>query len=472
MKNLRAIFLLFFLSLFIFFLLPTTDPDLGWQIRCGEEIWQRHSLCSVNRFTVLLKDYSWPNHYWLYQAMVFPLYKLGGFGGLTIFNALLMSLAFLFFYLAIKNYLWEKILAAGLIIFWGWGVFSSGLRSQLFSFFFSCLILFLSTKLRQKTFWAAILPLIILVWANVHGGSVILGLILLFFLLTHQAVYQPKKIPLFIFVYLMSLSFTLFNPFGVAIYQDAWRHFAGVNLAGLIAEWVPPSPLAWWSILLSALGLSLLVLLRPQKRENLFWLLLLFPFVILALKARRNVPFYWLIWFYILFKQSLIKDIWLKKEVIFLMFFVFFFFGLFLRLPLTIHTNLSLTNYCQDSNLSYPCGAVNFLRQQAPANVFNRYEWGGFLLWQLPEFNFFVDGRMPAWETPSHKSPYTIYLEILQTQPGWENTLKEYNISWILISPGTFMDLLLRPEPQKYGWQEAYRDQVSVIYQKVNHASY
>jgi len=108
------------------------------------------------------------------------------------------------------------------------------------------------------------------------------------------------------------------------------------------------------------------------------------------------------------------------------------------------------------------------LRQQPEkGNIFNRYEWGGFLIWQLPEYKVFVDGRMPAWEHPSGKSPYTIYLETLQNQPGWEETLKEYNINWILISPGTFMDLLLQPNPKKFGWEEVYRDKISVIYKRV-----
>ena len=73
---------------------------------------------------------------------------------------------------------------------------------------------------------------------------------------------------------------------------------------------------------------------------------------------------------------------------------------------------------------------------------------------------------MPAWLTPEGKSPYTIYLETLQNQPGWEETLKRYKVDWILISPGTFMDLLLAPGPEKFGWRQVYRDKIAVVYQK------
>jgi len=45
-------------------------------------------------------------------------------------------------------------------------------------------------------------------------------------------------------------------------------------------------------------------------------------------------------------------------------------------------------------------------------------------------------------------------------------TLDDYNINWILISPGTFMDLKLKPDPEEFGWKEVYRDTISVVYKR------
>ena len=50
----RFAILLFFLALFIILLLPPTDPDLGWQLRCGEVFWQEQSFCEHNQFSILL----------------------------------------------------------------------------------------------------------------------------------------------------------------------------------------------------------------------------------------------------------------------------------------------------------------------------------------------------------------------------------------------------------------------------------
>lgn len=480
MKKTKPIDWVFLGALFLIFLLPPTDPDLGWQLRCGEIIWQRQGFCSLNQFSVLLKNYAWPNYYWFYQVVIFPLFRLTGLWGLTLFNALLMSLAFFLFYRAIKNYNWEKMVAVGLITFLGWGVFSFGLRSQLLGFFFFSFLLWLLPKIKKKPKLAAFLPLITLVWANTHG-SVIIGLILLLFWGVKETIIKQSKQFLFWLIILFSATAsTLLNPFGFKIYQEAWRHFAGnANLSLIIAEWVPPNKAVWWLILLSGLAFFF---------YSPFNSLIVLAFAFLALKARRNVPFYFLLFFYLFFFLPLTKKwlaFWLQKKdlrkgLTTLTAALFLSFGLVFQLPLTFKINRSWQTYCQASPLNYPSLAVEFLKNQPkkslPANrqgvIFNRYEWGGFLIWQLPEYQVFVDGRMPAWPISSPaswrgKSPYTIYLETLQTRTGWQETLVEYGVNWILISPGTFMDLLLQPAPENFGWGEVFRDQTAVIYKKL-----
>jgi len=75
---------------------------------------------------------------------------------------------------------------------------------------------------------------------------------------------------------------------------------------------------------------------------------------------------------------------------------------------------------------------------------------------------------MPAWiDNDKNESPYTTYLHILQTQDGWDNELKDLKTDYILISPGTFMDLKLESNPQDFGYRQEYRDGVSVLYKSL-----
>ena len=65
------------------------------------------------------------------------------------------------------------------------------------------------------------------------------------------------------------------------------------------------------------------------------------------------------------------------------------------------------------------------------------------------------------------KSPYQIFLNIIQTQPGWNEKVKKLKTNYLLISNGTFLDLLLKEKAAQYGWQEKYRDTNAVIYQNL-----
>ena len=74
---------------------------------------------------------------------------------------------------------------------------------------------------------------------------------------------------------------------------------------------------------------------------------------------------------------------------------------------------------------------------------------------------------MPAWKDENGKSPYQVYLEIIQTQDGWNEKLRTLKTNYIFITNGTFLDLLLAKDAAKYGWEEVYRDNSAVIYQNV-----
>jgi hypothetical protein len=457
---------LLFLSLFFFFLIPASDPDLGWYLRCGQDFWRTGSWCVQNQYSVFLAGYIWPNLYWLYQAILYWLFRLFSLWGLTFANAFLMSLSFFFFYHSIKNFAFEKILAIFVIIFLGWGIFSFGLRSQLMGFFFFNLILWINSLVEENPKRALWYIPVMFFWAQMHG-STILGLILIFTNLFFLGFKNPQKRLFFSFMALFSFLITLVNPFGWQIYTEGWRHVFISPLDKTIAEWVPPNTQVWWLIVVSFISLISYYLFKPKSKGNFLIALSLIPMTYLSLKARRYVPFYFSLGFYLFFLNYQFKKIPAFPGLSFLTLVAFLCGSLIFRLPQTILANSSWQNWYQGSSVAFPYKAVEFLRnQQIKGNIFNSYEWGGFLIWQLPEFKVFVDGRMPSWLTPSGIDPYTTYLITLQTQDGWQDTLAKYQIDWLLIGPGTFMDLKLSPNPLTFGWKEVYRDKQSVIYQK------
>jgi hypothetical protein len=204
---------------------------------------------------------------------------------------------------------------------------------------------------------------------------------------------------------------------------------------------------------------------------NLGWRAQIFSFLGISLNAKRNIPFFFLNASLIIFNSSWLKK-W-QKDLNFISFnraliILILCGGLFFQFPRTIQINRRWENYCQArKNFSFPCQGVNFLKENnIKGNFYNAYERGGFLEWQLPQSKFFVDGHMPAWPTPSGKNPYTLYLEIIQAQTGWQKILEKYKINYLFIAQGIFLDIELKNNSLTHGWQEIFRDQKAVIYEK------
>lgn len=422
----------------LLFALPSIDPDLGWFIRCGQEP------CAQNHFSVLLPEFLWFRPMIIYPKIINFLYYHFSFWGLTAFNILIGLFSFYFFHKITKTNISISAIAFSVSTLLSFSVLSLGLRNQNLSLlFFLATVYFLTSKK-----YLLLIPLFIL-WANTHPGFPI-GLALIFI----SSLSNLRNL-----VYLASAFLgTLINPFGYNIYKDIISHYT-TPMNTLIAEWTAPSLAN--QILIISLFCVFLISVIIKKYFSIFYTLSLAVFSFLALTARRNLPF-----FYYFLPLALIPSLSLSrfKNIIFLISLPIFFFACLSILPKTIDINSNWNSYCSKGITNFPCEAAEFLKSQPPGNIFNTYEWGGFLIWQLPNFKVFIDGRMPAWSNIEVKNPYQLYLSTYQTQPGWQDTLEKYKIDYILIAPNTFLDLELKTN--KHPWKEIFKSEFSVIYKK------
>jgi len=451
-------------AVFVCFLFLPLDTDLGWHLRYGQQIFQNHQVFKTNQIGFFLTNYQWKHAYSLYQLLTFLFLNFFGFWSLVISNALLATAVF---WLIIKTYPKSNTLFLTLssifLYFISLPVTNLGWRSQLFSFLGISFVYFFLLNKKRLIF----LPLIFLFWANLHGGFV-LGFVLFFFHLIEK-VYQKEKITSLLVIILLSFLTTLINPFGFKIYQEIYRH-TWYPLNQLIAEWVGPTKISILLIIISASTISLGLISQTKIKRLLKkrgFILLFFSylfFLVLALKARRNLAVFGLSSIYFthyLFKFNPFPKK-LTRTIICLLFLTVFTYQLN-TLPLR---KITWKTICENSRWSQPCQATEYLKTNPLLcqNIYNTYEWGGYLAWHLPYNKTFVDGRMPTWPTPNNESPYTIYLKILQTQPDFNQKLLDYKADCLLIAKGTSLDSELKKNPQNYPWQIAYEDQQATIY--------
>jgi|GEM_PF-3645455 len=69
------------------------DIDIGFHLHGGEWIWQHRAFPDKDAYTYTVPNNDYIDMHWLYQLLLFGIYSLSGFEGLTLFNALLILTA-------------------------------------------------------------------------------------------------------------------------------------------------------------------------------------------------------------------------------------------------------------------------------------------------------------------------------------------------------------------------------------------
>ncbi|PJF27165.1 MAG: hypothetical protein CUN53_05090, partial [Phototrophicales bacterium] len=82
---------------------------------------------------------------------------------------------------------------------------------------------------------------------------------------------------------------------------------------------------------------------------------------------------------------------------------------------------------------------------------------GGYLVYALPDYPVFVDGRTDLYGD----ALLTRYLQTALGSPGWEDTLTEYEINLVLVETGSGLALRLLDDP---AWSLVYDDPLASIY--------
>ena len=94
----KQIYIFFLVVFFGFCILFASQKiisfDDWWHLKTGEWIWQHKAVPHVDPFSYTFKGAEWIDFEWLFQAVIYPIYKLGGFGGMIIFKIIIVVLTF------------------------------------------------------------------------------------------------------------------------------------------------------------------------------------------------------------------------------------------------------------------------------------------------------------------------------------------------------------------------------------------
>jgi hypothetical protein len=107
-----------------------------------------------------------------------------------------------------------------------------------------------------------------------------------------------------------------------------------------------------------------------------------------------------------------------------------------------------------------PVEAANWLGQQElSGQMFNTYNWGGYLIWSLhPDKPVFIDGRTDLYAFNSQV--LEDYVLVHSLRPGWDGVLDRYGIGYVVTERTGLLDQMLA---QTESWQLAYEDELAVV---------
>lgn len=112
---------------------------------------------------------------------------------------------------------------------------------------------------------------------------------------------------------------------------------------------------------------------------------------------------------------------------------------------------------------NFPASAVAYvIKHHVAGPMFNNVSWGGYLTWSLtPKHKVFIDSR----DIFDYAGVFADYLEILNGTSQTASLLRKYHLRSCLFYRGAGLGSFLADTP---GWREVYRDQMSVIYVKLD----
>jgi hypothetical protein len=390
--------------------LSPMQTDTWWQLRAGRDMWASKRVLLSDVYSHTAYGAFWPNHEWLSEVIFYVLYVTGGLGLLTLFSAALIAAGWAFTWKMTRAPVEDRCFWIGLALIPAAGWWEP--RPHAFSLLFIPLMFYL--LVREKLLW---LPIVFVIWANVHGG-VLLGWVLLGAGLTAQVFVDRRRWRKSLAVLLACAAAMTMTPLNVHFWTEIPKSLARINQYTL-DEWKRPTfgelvLLPFWgfaAVLVAAFVRHRARLMTASAGDAALCAgaLVLLPG---ALSAVRNVGPFLMIGIPALAFLLQRRPPRVASEQRPLLNLAFIAVA-----TLAVTGTLGWAYLNEVPRLRWhpvPAGAVAALRQ-CPDNLYNRYDEGGPLLWFVPEKRVFLDGRQDPF--PQDLVKEHIALETGQTGP-------------------------------------------------------
>jgi tetratricopeptide (TPR) repeat protein len=492
-----------------------TGVDIFWHLKAGEIILDTHHVPQKDPFSFTRASKEWIDAQWIFQVIVYGLYRTSGYAGMIVFSALLASLTWLLI-LAVsyhpKKYLFATTLGLISII-----ATSSRLklRPEALTFLFMAFEMFLILQHQQgKKFYLYLVPPLLLLWVNSEGLWPIGFLILLAFLVEEVLFLPSLKMHKYLkrvfsredgkdkaaairlgICFGVSLLLSLANPYGTKGLTFPWRLFRQISFPGsfigrFIGEFQNPfQHLPWLDlaayIALIAASAFIFAMLASRRRLSPAAIILWMVFLFLSAVSLRNVALFAIMAAALsgsAFAKNNFADILplkglqkissrarnpLAAALIVIM------------IPLAADI-ISSRFYIRNQSYvrfgtgaletEFPIRATRFLKDigfnrvsQKPAKIFNDLNSAGYLIFTgYPEWKIFTDPRLEVYGEEFFQNYSSMFLDYRVFER--EDAFRDFDA--VILSPLFKNKLFVRQIYLDSRWALVYMDGLNVVFLK------
>jgi hypothetical protein len=386
------------------------DPDLWWHLKVGDWIVAHTAIPHTGILSRTATNRPWVAYSWGYEVMLSRVYAWFGLVGLGVFGTVLtVAVAYALYWMLrrLSCQFWPALVLT--VVACSAFLFNGMPRPFFFSMMLFCVTLTLIMEASRSgrvepLYW---LPLVFMLWANLHiqfvYGLFAVGLFVGVNIVQRSAgalgfapeLVQAPSLPLrrLMLVLLACVAGTLIGPNTYHPYVAVLNYSQEKFSYQVILELQPLSFRGFSHFAELFLGAAGFYAVGWKKKLDVFKLLLLLTASVLAFRTMRDA------WFLCMSAAACLADFpaeeaasdpaenWLERAGIAAV--VIVLLALFTR-------GTDFNERALDHSISgtYPVNAINFLRRNpVPGPIYNNLNWGGFLMWYMPDYPVAVDGR-------------------------------------------------------------------------------
>ena len=444
-----------------------TDPDIGWHLRTGEWIVQHHAVPHADPFSRVTSGSPWQAYSWLFDLMLMKIYAWLNLRGLLIFTAAMSTLIAAAVYHMISRLQADFMLRVVLTVAVMFCLSRmSTPRPWLFTILFFAIEMDILMHARREgksreLLW--LLPLFA-IWANLHiqfvDGLLVLGIAAVEPWIGRWWKSDTHALPAqnLWLVFAACAAAVCLNPYGPGIYKIAWQMGSQSGVLDTVSE--------MQALLFRTPGDFVLLFLALAAAGVLFRYLQLAPFetlmlalaAVLSFRSRRDL------WVIAITAGAILaaglparaeSEDRKKQPAWTTALAAATALAAFAASVLLPHVNNERLQKLLAENM--PVQAVEVIKDRHYTGaVFNTYDWGGFLIWNLRE-PVSIDGRAALYGDQA----------IARSRDTWAGGAKwaadpDLRSAGVVIAPdGAALTQLLRTDAH---FDLAYEDKVAAVF--------